>query len=570
MPRQLHFSQDENDSINFELQLFLKKGVIQLSSHEPGEFISNIFPRPKKNNRSRIILDLSVLNLEVTYIHFKMESIHTAAALMMKGCFMGSVDLSDAYYTIPIRQEDRKLLKFIWENKLYQYTCLPNGLAQAPRNFTRILKPVFAYLATKGVIAFGYIDDTFVMGCSFQECERGILLLKDILERLGFFINVEKSVFTPATKIEFLGFILDSENMTIVPTQNKKEKTITMISSLLAQRRPKIRQVAKVVGTCISNTVGSDYGGNYIKILEIDKIQALAKRRGNYDAHMTISDRAKNDIHWWIINMDSTLRHIRQEPPSVEILTDASNLGWGATYNGKSAQSTWSIKESAKHINVKELMGALFGLKSFFTHSKQLFINCRIDNTTAVSYINKQGGTKSWECLMVAKEIWSFCEERQIYVIATHIPGVMNEEADRLSRKFNEFTEWALPEKVFRDITHGLTIDIDLFATRLNHKCKKYVSWHADPGAWKIDAFSFKWSKYFTYVFPPFALIARVVTKMECEAAKGMLVTPTWTTQPWWGLLIQLHKPRKDLGQVSLRNDVTGEPWTIPLSVWQM
>ena len=123
MPRQLHFSQDENDSINFELHLFMKKGVIQLSSHEAGEFISNIFPRSKKNNRSRIILDLSVLNLEVTYIHFKMESIHTAASLMRKGCFMGSVDLSDTYYTVPIRLADRKLLKFIWENKLYQYTC---------------------------------------------------------------------------------------------------------------------------------------------------------------------------------------------------------------------------------------------------------------------------------------------------------------------------------------------------------------------------------------------------------------------------------------------------------------
>ena len=45
------------------------------------------------------------------------------------------------------------------------------------------------------------------MGLSFQECERGILLLRGILERVDFFINVEKSVFTPSTKIEFLGFI---------------------------------------------------------------------------------------------------------------------------------------------------------------------------------------------------------------------------------------------------------------------------------------------------------------------------------------------------------------------------
>ena len=182
LPRQLHFSEAENDSIDFELELFLQKGVIQLSSHEEGEFISNIFPRPKKNNRSRIILDLSVLNLDITYIHFKMESIHTAASLMTKGCFMGSVDLSDAYYTVPVRLADRKLLKFIWRNKLYQYTCLPNGLAQAPRNFTRILKPIFSYLATKGVIAFGYIDDTFVMGLTFQECSKGIRLLPEILE----------------------------------------------------------------------------------------------------------------------------------------------------------------------------------------------------------------------------------------------------------------------------------------------------------------------------------------------------------------------------------------------------
>ena len=432
------------------------------------------------------------------------------------------------------------------------------------------MKPIFSYLATKGVIAFGYIDDTFVMGLTFQECKKGIRLLREILEKLGFFINIGKSVFTPSTKIEFLGFVLNSENMTIVPTQDKREKTIKIVSSLLELRRPKIRLVAKVVGTFVSNTVGSDYGGNYIKILEIDKIHALASRGGNYEAHMTISDRAKQDIQWWIINMDSTLSNIRQDPPSEEILTDASNLGWGATYQGRSAQGTWSIKESAKHINVKELLGVLFGLQSFFSNSNNLYIMCRIDNTTAVSYINKQGGTKSWECLMVSKEVWRFCEERQIYVIATHIPGVLNVEADRLSRKFNEFTEWSLPEKVFRDITHELTIDIDLFATRLNHKCKKYMSWHADPRAWKIDAFTIIWSEYFSYVFPPFALIARVVTKMNHETARGLLVTPTWTTQPWWGLLIQLHKPRRDLGLISLQNDVTGEDWTIRLSVWQM
>ena len=42
---------------------------------------------------------------------------------------------------------------------------------------------------------------------------------------------------------------------------------------------------------------------------------------------------------------------------------------------------------------------------------------------------------------MVAKEIWKFCEQRELFIIAKHIPGVLNVEADTLSRKFNEFTE---------------------------------------------------------------------------------------------------------------------------------
>ena len=113
--------------------------------------------------------------------------------------------------------------------------------------------------------------------------------MENLLMDLGFFINREKSVVTPTKQLEFLGFVLDSENMTIYLTQTKIDNTIKLISHLIKQKRIKIRQVAKVIGTCVSNTVGSEYGGNYFRILEIDKINALASNRGNYDAQMKIS-----------------------------------------------------------------------------------------------------------------------------------------------------------------------------------------------------------------------------------------------------------------------------------------
>lgn len=92
-----------------------------------------------------------------------MESLQTAIDLCTLGCFMGSLDLSDAYYSVPVN-DHRKFLRFRWEGELLQCICLPNGLAQAPRKLTKILKPVFARLQEMGHSCFGYLDDMFTMG----------------------------------------------------------------------------------------------------------------------------------------------------------------------------------------------------------------------------------------------------------------------------------------------------------------------------------------------------------------------------------------------------------------------
>lgn len=59
---------------------------------------------------------------------------------------MTSIDLKDAYYSIPIALEHQKYLKFIWRDQLYAFTCLPMGLSSSPWIFTKVMKSVFAYL----------------------------------------------------------------------------------------------------------------------------------------------------------------------------------------------------------------------------------------------------------------------------------------------------------------------------------------------------------------------------------------------------------------------------------------
>ena len=54
---------------------------------------------------------------------------------------MAKLDIKDAYYSIPIHTESRKLLKFIHKGKLCQFRALPNGSAEGSRKFTKIMKP---------------------------------------------------------------------------------------------------------------------------------------------------------------------------------------------------------------------------------------------------------------------------------------------------------------------------------------------------------------------------------------------------------------------------------------------
>ena len=100
-----------------------------------------------------------------------MDSLEAVVYMTRPGCFMASVDLKDAYYTVPIHTSHQKYLKFCFDGVFYKYTCLPNGLASALHIFTKILKPVYATLRSMGhlnlsshkLTFLGYVLDSIAM-----------------------------------------------------------------------------------------------------------------------------------------------------------------------------------------------------------------------------------------------------------------------------------------------------------------------------------------------------------------------------------------------------------------------
>ena len=106
------FNAQEELIVRQEIKTLLEKGVIQHSHHEPGEFISTIFLRPKPDGSFRMILNLKEFNKSVEHHHFKMDTLDTVTKMIEPGCYMASVDLKDAYYTVVIHKDHQKFLKF--------------------------------------------------------------------------------------------------------------------------------------------------------------------------------------------------------------------------------------------------------------------------------------------------------------------------------------------------------------------------------------------------------------------------------------------------------------------------
>ena len=82
--------------------------------------------------------------------------------------------------------------------------------------------------------------------------------------------------------------------------------------------------------------------------------------------------------------------------------------------------------------------------------------------------------------------------------------------------------------------------NMDLFASRVSHQIPQFMSWKTDPLSSATDALSQDWGFLFPYAFPPFCLIGRALRKMLKHHISMIIVTPVWTSQPWYPLMLDL------------------------------
>ncbi|XP_041376890.1 uncharacterized protein LOC121389361 [Gigantopelta aegis] len=241
--------------------------------------------------------------------------------------------------------------------------------------------------------------------------------------------------------------------------------------------------------------------------------------------------------------------------PELVLFTDASLEGYGAHLGDQHLSGVWSAFERSLHMNLLEMEAvrrACLQFRSIIRHRRILL---RFDNAAVVAYLNRWGGTKSESLSRKALEIQELCDQWGIVLMAKHIPSSVNVLADALSRCSPVQTEWMLHKVVAGRILHLWgSLQVDMFATRLNHQLPVFVSPVPDTLALEYDALSMDWTGLDLYAFPSPVLLSKVLPRSECNrdargaglgsptmvssasvtvsAGAGALATPSGSAQP--------------------------------------
>ena len=99
-------------------------------------------------------------------------------------------------------------------------------------------------------------------------------------------------------------------------------------------------------------------------------------------------------------------------------LKRVSCSGWEAFCQGKGTGDCLDQEESHFHINALEILAVFYALKSFMKDQEGVYILILSDNQSVVAHINKMGGTRSQDLIVLTRTTWLWCPAAVVIFLA--------------------------------------------------------------------------------------------------------------------------------------------------------
>ena len=483
--------------------MYLKEALISLMNKLVVEkmvvrsslaFYNRLFLVPKPNRKWRPILDLSRLNLFLNTGTFKMETPETIQLSLETGKWITSLDFSDAYFHIPIAQRSRKYLRFFLFNQTFQFT--------APLEFTKVVKEVKLMAQARGIRIHQYLVTESPFPGDLPTTYPDPL---GPVPTVGLGSKYDKIGIRPQTGLQFC-------RLPVQPDHRSSSTHSRPVGSTSGETK-----VYKGTSQLYSQAIHvPDRPFNCHR-------EASVFRSPSYEAHSMASEETL-----------ARSGGVREGYPGPSVTPPPSRL---VARRNQCAERTALAPSSARcstfYRRLKRRLGrTLRGLhckRRLVIHGKSpsyklsgtegsppgsATVRASVQGSDCAccngqhnsGIVHKQaGGMRSGSLCALLWSLLSWCHPRGMVLRARHIPGHLNVIADKLSRHNQVIqTEWSLSQQMFTLLYSRWTQpQVDLFATRFNHKLPRFVSPVPDQTAWAVDALSLRWDQLEAYAFPP-------------------------------------------------------------------
>ena len=536
---------DHADFVSSEIQKLLRQGAIM-------EFDSPYCVSPlgvavrEKDNKRRVVVDLRYLNTFIMVPTFRMELLYIVPDIVQAMEYMFSADLRGGYHHVAIHPDFWTFLGFEWLGKTYVFKVLPFGLNLSPFVFSKITRWVMKHFRTQDQKGMVYIDDfLFGMGFGFDSACVKVTGIVRCLRQFGWILAADKSVRVPNARVQHLGMIIDSRQAIFEAPEWRLASTERKLRSLLESSEsspPSYRMVASALGSLVSLSPAIGPVGIYsVELMAIFRGAKLAKR-SSWNASVSISPAARNDILFWLHNLRRRNGQSAWLPSSaVQLLSDAGETGFGATLYVASKsldfKGVWDANEASQSSTWREMMAVLLSLRHFQSYLAGQLVIVTTDNQANASCLSKLG-SKSVHLAPVLREIWSLSLSARFWLKAHWLPRVFLSYQDQLGRISHTKEDWQINPSIFSMLDRRWgPHSIDRFATPHNRVLLRFNCPFFSSGSSGVNAFDQHWGQDNNWLNPGFNLVLPAFRHLQFCKAAGTLIAPHWESQHWWSLL---------------------------------
>ena len=448
-PKNLNSARERPEAVSAAVNTEIKRGHTSGPFPDPPFIVTHCSPlgavqKDPDSPKVRLILDLSQPQGEAIkegiieeFCSVKYTSFDTAVDMVKtvgQAASLAKLDVKHAFRLCPVRKADWQLLCYIWLGWYFVDTRLPFGSRSSPAIFNNFADVLIWILMVIGGILYvvHYLDDFLICAPDKATCSKWMHIFMSIFQDIGVPIATDKTV-GPTSKLTYLGIEIDSLTQCIRLPEGKFLSLLTLLGQWEGKKKCTKRELLSLVGSL-------SFAAKVVKPgrIVLRRLIDLSASVGKLSHHISLNSEARRDIQWWLDFLPSWngVSFFQEDLISTEALmlfTDASNLGMGGVFENRWFVSPWPDHFLGFDINFKEIFAIFAAICTWakFLANKQILVYC--DNLNIVT-VWKTGTCRNPHIMKVIRAVFLSCASHNINLLATHIEGKINIQADLLSR----------------------------------------------------------------------------------------------------------------------------------------